>query len=105
MDLPNLLTETTDPLTEILEVSVHNVDDDSFGEIVSGGLKIRGKCCNVRSYAVPATFFDGRPAQSEEDFRPLPSRNRFHELRMRFHDFRMSHAQFQTMLNGSYIEA
>ena len=55
------------PLGHIQEISVDNVNEDPFGQVVSGKIVIQGQCCAVCTCTVPVAFFDERISQYEDD--------------------------------------
>jgi hypothetical protein len=63
----DLLRFTMKPLADIYDVKVSNVNDDSFGQVKSGSLTIRGECCSVCSCRVPLAFLDERDFQYEDN--------------------------------------
>jgi hypothetical protein len=45
-------------IADIVEVSVENVDDDEFGQVISGKMVIEAPCQTICSCDVPPSFFD-----------------------------------------------
>jgi hypothetical protein len=60
-----------EPLAEIVDISMTNVNDDPFGPVKSGSLALEAECLTVCSCRVPTVFMDerqpGSPAILEPD--------------------------------------